>query len=558
MAAVDRLDAYHFYERDWGSYQELYDSFEWEVPSTFNMADYVCDRWASDGERVAIYADGRDASPETISFAELEATTNRLANYLVERGVEPGDRVGVNVPQKAVTAACHIATWKVGAVSVPLSVLFGPDALRYRLDHAEATACIVDAANLETFRRVADDVPVETVLTVDADDVQGDERPLRETIADRSPQFDTVETAPDDDALVIYTSGTTGDPKGVRHGHRFLLGHLPAFVTTFANMANRPDDVYWMTLEWAWVGFVNLVACPLFYGRPVVAYEHGGFDAAEAFSVIDRYDVTTFFTVPSALRMMMQVDDETVGHRDVSSVRVVPTGGEEVTPRIVDWAADTFDGAVVHTAYGQTEANIVVGDCAALFEPRPGRMGRAIPGHRVAVIDEDEPTLLGPNEVGEIAVAYEGDPVCFTDYWREPAKTAAKRDDGWHRMEDLGEQDTDGYFAFVSRTDDVILSAGYKVGPEEIEAALTAHRAVADAGVVGVPHETRGEVPKAFVVLAEGVDGSDDLRANLAEAVKDDLAKYAYPRDIVFVSDLPRSAIGKVRRTALRDRAAEE
>ncbi|MEF8813819.1 MAG: AMP-binding protein [Halovenus sp.] len=556
---TDRLDAYHFYERSWDSYEALYEAFEWEIPETFNMADYVCDRWATDDERVAVYADGREATRETITFADLAEMTNRLANLLVEQGVEEGDRVGVNVPQKAVTAACHIAAWKIGAVSVPLSVLFGPDALRYRLAHAEATACIVDGTNVETFRQVADDLPlVDTVLTVDCDDVTGAEQPLRKEIANRSPRFDAARTAPADDALIIYTSGTTGDPKGVRHGHRFLLGHLPAFVMTFANLANRSDDVYWMTLEWAWVGLINLVFCPLFYGRPVVAYEHGSFDPAEAFAVIDRYNVTTFFTVPSALRMMMQVDTETVSKHDLASVRVVPTGGEEVTPNLIEWAAETFDGAVVHTAYGQTEANIIVGDCAALYEPRRGWMGRAIPGHRVAILDEESPTVLDPGEVGEISVAYEGDPVCFTDYWRDPEKTATKRDDGWHRMEDLGRRDADGYFSFISRTDDVILSAGYKIGPEEVEAALTAHDAVADAGVIGVAHETRGEVPKAFVVLAEDVDQSDDLRADLVEAVKDDLAKYAYPHEVEFVTDLPRSAIGKIRRTVLRDREGDE
>ena len=555
MVETPRLEAYHFYEREWDSYDELREWFDWEIPETFNMATYVCDRWADDKSRVAIFAESPDGRERTFTYWQLHNVTNQLANYLADRGIEAGDRVGVNVPQKAEAAIAHIAIWKLGAVSIPLSVLFGPDGLRFRLENSSAKACIVDEANVETFREIRDDLDdVETALTVDVDDRAAGEGDFWEEIADEPREFDTVETDPDDDAIIIYTSGTTGDPKGVLHGHRFLLGQLPCFITTFSAMDVTESDVYWMPMEWAWVGIFNMVFCPFFYGRPVVAYERREFVPEKAFEIIDKYGVTSFLSVPTALRMMQQVDEAADEH-DVSSVRVVPSGGEEVGQSIVDWAAETFDGATIQKAYGQTEANIIIGDCTDLMEYREGKMGRAAPGHEVEVVDPQTAEVVEePDTPGEIAVRHEGNPVCFKEYWKEPKKTAQKRKNGWHRMEDLGTKDADGYFGFVSRKDDVILCSGYRVGPEEVEESLISHDAVADCGVIGVPDETRGQVPKAFVVLADEHEPSEALKETIQQYVKDRLAKYEYPREIEFLEELPKNPVGKLRRTDLRER----
>ena len=551
-----RLDAYHFHEKSWDSYDHLREAFEWEVPERFNMARYVCDRWVDGGDRVALYDADADGGRGAISYASFRDRADALASYLSAQGVERGDRVGVNAPQKPATAVAHVACWKLGAVSVPLSTLFGTEAVRYRLEDAGAVACVVDDANVETFRAVADDLAdLETVLTVDVDDPAAGETPLEEVFdADRS--FETVDTAAEDDAIIIYTSGTTGDPKGVRHAHRVLLGNLPLFLTSFCNLEVGEDDVYWTPAEWAWVATLFDVVFPgLFYGRPVVAYEgEGGFDPAAAFGVIETFEVTNVFAPPTALRMMMQV--EAPAERwDLDSVRVVPSGGESLGQSIVDWAADVFDGAAVHEGYGQTEANMLVGDCTALTEFREGTIGPPGPGHEVRVLELDSTEPVPPGETGEIAVRYGGDPVCFKEYWNKPEQTAAKVEDGWLRTEDLGSMDEDDYVTFLGRTDGVIISAGYRIGPVEIEEALAAHESVADAGVIGVSDEERGEVPKAFVVAAEGVEPDAALERSLRQHVRDRLAEYEYPREIEFIDELPTTATGKLRRRDLEERA---
>jgi acetyl-CoA synthetase len=553
---MERLEAYHFYEREWDDYDDLLETFEWEVPERFNMASYVCDRWADGDERVAMVGDDGSGDGETYTYRRVRDEANAVANALRDRGVERGDRVAINTRQRPETVVAHVACWKLGAVSVPLSTLFGTDAVSYRLNDADAVACFVDGANADTVRSIADGVPsLETVVAVGDADPAADEVGFDALLAEHSTTFETVETAAEDDAIIIYTSGTTGDPKGVRHAHRVLLGNLPLVVTCFCNMELRDDDVFWTPSEWAWVATLFDVVFPaMFYGRPVVAHTADEkFDPETAMDVIERHDVSVFFGPATALRMLERLDDP--GRWDVSSIRCVPSGGESLGPTIVEWAKDTFDGAAVHEAYGQTEANMLVGDCTALTESRRGKIGRRAPGHEMAIVDPEtaEPTVER-GDVGEIAVRYADDPVCFKEYWNKPEKTAEKVQNGWLLTEDLGRLDEDGYLEFVSRKDSVIISAGYRIGPVEIEEAMANSDAVADAGVIGVPHDERGEVPKAFVVLADGYEPSPELEAQLRQDVRDRLAKYEYPQEIEFIGELPTTSSGKIRRTSLEER----
>lgn len=557
MTNTERLDTYHFYEQEWESYEALLDAFEWEMPETFNMAAYICDRWADgEEEEVAIYAADGDGSSETYTFSELQAAANAVANYLREEGVERGERIGINMRQRPETVIAHLACWKLGAVSVPLSTLFGTDAVEYRLNDAGAVACFIDGANVETLRSVAEDVSsLENIVTVGDATPQDGEQSFSDVVSDNSSAFETVRTDPEDNAIIIYTSGTTGDPKGVLHAHRVLLGNLPLFITGFCNMELSDSDVFWTPSEWAWVATLFDVVFPsLFYGKPIVAYTADeNFDPATAMDLIERYDVTNFFAPPTALRMMEQLDSP--GQWDVSSIRCIPSGGESLGQTIVEWAQEVFQGAAVHEAYGQTEANMIVGDCTALTESRDGKIGPRAPGHEIEIVDPEtaEPTIE-TGDVGEIAVRYENNPVCFKEYWKKPETTEGKVQNGWLRTEDLGTLDEDGYVEFKSRKDTVIISAGYRIGPVEIEEALAKHDAVADAGVIGVPDSDRGEVPKAFVVLAEGYEPSEDLESRLRRDVRDRLAEYEYPRQIEFMDDLPKTSSGKVRRTSLEER----
>ncbi|MFB6207270.1 MAG: acyl-CoA synthetase [Haloglomus sp.] len=557
MSDVPRLDAYHFYEEDWSNYDELLDAFEWSVPDEFNMARYICDRWAdTSGERDAIYAEHATDERATYTFTDLQERANAVANYLRDQGVARGDRVGINTRQRPDTVVAHLAAWKLGAVSVPLSTLFGTDAVRYRLDDAGAVACFVDGSNADTVREVADDVAsLDTLVAVGDVATEADEAAFEEVVAANPSTFETVATDAEDDAIIIYTSGTTGDPKGVLHAHRVLLGNLPLVVTGFCNLELQDTDVFWTPSEWAWVATLFDVVFPaLFYGRPLVAYTADEeFDPGTAMEIIERYDVTNYFAPPTALRMMEQLEDP--GRWDVSSVRCIPSGGESLGQSLVDWAETVFEGAAVHEGYGQTEANMLVGDCTRLLESREGKIGPRAPGHDVQIVDpQTAEATVERGEIGEIAVRYDGDPVCFKEYWNKPDETADKVQNGWLLTEDLGSMDEDGYVEFHSRKDTVIISAGYRIGPVEIEEALARHEAVADAGVIGVPDDERGEVPKAFVVLAAGYEPSDDLRERLRRDVRDRLAEYEYPREIAFIDELPKTSSGKVRRTSLEER----
>jgi acetyl-CoA synthetase len=557
IEVTPRLDAYHLYEQEWDGYDDLRESFEWEVPETFNTATYVCDRWADlGGERTAVYAEDRDDAAREYTFSEVSSMASRLADFLRERGVGAGDRIAVNGTQRVENLATHLAAWKLGAVAVPLSILLGPDGLRFRLQNSEAVAYVADAVNLDTLREIrADCSDLETVLTVGGAVPEQGERRLADAVEGQDPAVGTAETDPEDPAYVIYTSGTTGEPKGVVLPHRCLLGGLPGILMGGYNLDIRPEDVSRIPVEWSWIGSLHLgILSALFYGVPIVAHAENQFDPEREFRLIETYEATITGGPATALRMMMQVPDR--DSYDTGSVRTVVQGGESLGRSLYEAVTDTFENATMHEVYGQTEALIFVSDCAALgLDHEFGKMGKVVPGHEVRIQDPETGEPLDTGEVGEIALRVDGeDPLPFAEYWKRPEKTAEKVRDGWLRSEDLGSVDEDGRFAFNSRRDDVIISSGYKMGPAEIEETLADHDAVADAGVIGVPDDTRGEVPKAFVALGPGYDPGDDLRGELQAFVKDRLAKYEYPRELEFVEELPRTTTGKVRRHDLRER----
>lgn len=558
MPTVPDLEAYTFYQEQWDSYEQLVASFEHEVPDQFNLATYLCDRWAEDKGRVALFGDGSETDPETYTYWELRNITNRLANYFREQGIERGDRVGISIPQKPETAMAHLAVWKLGAISIPLSTLFGPDSLGYRLSDGGARACVAHAETIDALREVEPDLPdLQTVLTVGDVDSQDGESDFREVQEEFSREFETVETDPEETASIIYTSGTTGDPKGTVHAHRLVLGLLPDFIASYCDFDIRDSDVVWSPAAWAWVaGLFSTMATTLYHGRPLVAYHSTEqFDPLETYELIETYGVSISFIPPTALRMMMQETDAAASY-DLDSIRSIWSGGESLGEDICDWAEEMFDGAVIHEVYGQTEAVNIVNEISALCPKREGALGKPSLGRlAVALFDPtDRSTRVEAGEVGEIAVEYEGDPECFKEYWNKPEKTAAVFQDGWLFTNDLATRDEDGYYYFVGRKDDVIISSGYRIGPKEIEDTLAGHESVVNVGVIGIPDDVRGEIPKAFVELSEGYEPSTNRKEELKEHAKTRLAKYEYPREVEFVDELPLTVTGKVRRTALRER----
>ena len=553
-AVEPRIEAYRFHEREWDSYEDLYEAFEWEIPERFNAATYCCDRWAeADPDRIAIHAIETEGERQ-YTYGDLQSVANRLANHLQARGIERGDRVGVSGAQKVEFVAAHLATWKLGAVTVPLSLLFGPDGLGYRLRDSGASAFVADAAALEALRETRGDCEdLDTVLTVDGEPREG-ETEFHAAIEGESATFETRETDAEEPAALLYTSGTTGPPKGAVHAHRFLLGALVVYLTVGWNTDPSRDRPMYSPVEWSWVAtmYVGLLSS-LYYGGSIVADADPEFDPERTLEIVERYGVGSIAGPTTVYRMLM--GGPGIDRYDLSSLEVAVQGGEALGQEVVEWLRDVAGDAAVHEAYGQTEAGVFVGDCEALgIEHRPGRMGKPLPGSEVAVIDPETPERVPDGEVGEIALRYEDNPMAFLEYWNAPEKTAAVRDDGWHRTGDLGTRHADGSFSFHSRKDDVIITSGYRVGPDEIEETLAGHEAVAVAGVIGVPHDERGEVAKAFVVPSEGHEPGEDLREELRAHVKERLAKYEYPREIGFLEELPRTTTGKVRRQSLRER----
>jgi acetyl-CoA synthetase len=530
------------------TYEDARASFRWRVPSRYNIGVDVCDRHADAGAGTALIHVTDDGARE-ISFTDLKRASNRLANVFSTAGLTRGDRVAILLPQRPETAIAHIAAHKAGMVSVPLFTLFGEDALAYRLSDSGAAALITDADSLAKIDAIRHRLPdLKLVLVTDAARNGADWRAFDAALAAASDAFSPADTAADDPAILIYTSGTTGPPKGALHAHRVLLGHLPGveFPHEFFPQAG---DRFWTPADWAWIGgLIDVLLPSLHHGIPVVAHRFAKFDPEAAFDLIARHGVRNAFLPPTALKMMRQVPDASC-----PTMRTIGSGGESLGAELLDWGRRTF-GFTINEFYGQTECNLVVGNCASILEVQPGSMGKPIPGHEVAVIDADG-TPLPPGETGAIAIR-RGDPVMFLEYWNKPDATEAKFIGDWMLTGDLGRTDEDGYLHYVGRDDDVITSAGYRIGPGEIEDCLMTHPAVALAAAIGVPDPLRTQAIKACIVLIEGTAASDDLKREIQAHVKTRLAAHEYPRIVEFVDDLPMTTTGKIMRRVLRDRHA--
>ncbi|MSO66941.1 MAG: AMP-dependent synthetase [Pseudolabrys sp.] len=531
-------------------YDQLYRQFCWKIPARYNIGVDCCDRWAVlEPTRLAILHVKPDGHEDAITFGWLRETSNRLANVLRAHGVARGDRVAIFLPQAPEVAAAHIAIYKLGAVALPIAILFGPDALSYRLQNSGAKALLTNAQGLGKIAQIRTDVPaLSCVLSIDGETDGAGSFP--DLLAEASTNFTPVDTAADDPAMMIYTSGTTGQPKGALHGHRTLLGHLPG-----AELPHFPfpqsGDRYWTPADWAWAGGLLDVLLPsLHHGVPVVARKFDKFDPDEAFALMQSAGVRNAFIPPTALRMMRAA--QSPRGRYGFKLRSVASGGESLGVEALEWGKAAFD-LTINEFYGQTECNLVLGSCAQLGQFRLGAMGKPVPGHGVAVIDGDGNPLKA-GEVGQIAVK-RPDPVMFLQYWGKPEATRDKFIGDWMITGDQGMVDEDGYFTFVGRDDDVITSSGFRIGPGEIEDCLIRHPAVALAAAVGKPDALRTEIVKAFIVLKKDYAPSDALAAEIQSFVKTRLSTHEYPREVAFIDDMPMTTTGKVIRRLLREKA---
>ncbi len=551
----------------------LHAHFRWAVPAQFNMAEVCCRRWAATptlGRETALIAAGPDAPVRHHSRAELAEAANRLSNLLRGLGVQRGDRVAIVLPQRFETAVAYMAVLQLGAVGMPLSQLFGPEALAFRLQDSEAVVAICDELTLPNVLSVRAECPaLRQVLGVGAAGARAD-IDWDSALPMVQSRFELVPTLADDPAVLIYTSGTTGNPKGALIPHRALIGNLTGFVCSQNWFGFDPWDasvqseaVFWSPADWAWTGGLMDALLPsLYFGRPIVGYT-GRFTPEVAFELMQRHGVTHSFLFPTALKAMMKAVPSPK-RRYKLKLQALMSAGEAVGDAVFAYCREQL-GVTVNEMFGQTEINYIVGNCSRLWPAKPGSMGKGYPGHRVAVIDEDgnECPVGVPGDVAvhRLDVHGQPDPVFFLGYWKNEAATRAKYTgdpaSNWCRTGDMATRDADGYLWYQGRADDMFKSSGYRIGPSEIENCLVKHPAVANAAVVPKPDAERGALVKAYVVLASGFEGSPALVAELQQHVKGRLAPYEYPKEIEFIDALPMTTTGKVQRRVLRLREEE-
>ena len=529
------------------SYEDICRNFSWQIPEYFNIADAVCDRWADDTTRIAMTHENLDGSVKNFTFAEIKRYSNQFANLLNSLGLEQGDRALVLLTQSPECAISHVACFKSGIVSCLASVLFGPDAIQHRLTSTNAKVCITNKANLSKVQNIRGACPsLEHIVVVD-DDSPSHALSLWRSIADQNDTFDNVKTLSEDTAWISFTSGTTGQPKGVLMPHRILLGNKPLFEYYY-DYGPREGDTLWSPADWAWIaGLINILLVGWYSGCRVVSTDMEGFNAEAAFRILGQHDITVSLLTPTVLKLMRQIDSE---ESPELQLRVVLSGGEAVGKELALWADDRF-GLTISEGFGQTECNGMIGTNPRLMAVRHGSLGKAMPGSVCAIVDDDG------NEVergvqGNIAIK-RPHPAMFSGYLNNPEATEGKFINDWMITGDLGEQDEDGFLWFHGRTDDVITSSGYRIGPTEIEDCLLKSPAVQLAAVIGVPDETRTELIKAFIVVSENTDPTDALAESLKELVRENLAKHEVPRSIEFVDSLPMTTTGKIMRRTLRD-----
>ncbi|MCJ8520294.1 acetyl-CoA synthetase [Pseudorhizobium tarimense] len=537
------------------SYDEICRDFRWQIPDSFNIGEVVSDAWAArEPDRICLEHFSPVGSHLSMTYGELSLQSSALANALMDLGLQRGDRVALLLPQGFDTVVAHVAIYKIGAIALPLALLFGEDALEYRLKAAGASAIVTNGFGFSRLRPILPRLPNmrHVILTESVAEAPGAHR-LDQLIAQFEHSYPIAPTGPDDPALMIFTSGTTGPPKAAVHGHRVLAGHIPGFQMGH-DLAPQRGDRIWTPADWAWAGgLLNVLLPALMLGVPVVSSPAQKFDPNMAFRILSEMQVRNAFIPPTALRLMKAADNPLQSYP--LHLRSVTSAGEALGKETFEWARQTLR-VTVNELFGQTECNFVLGSSAVLGVSRAGAIGRPVPGHRVAIVDEVG-REVPQGSLGQIAIEAP-DPVMFLGYWQDDTATEGKFVNGWLLTGDLGRQDEDGYIEFVGRGDDVITSSGYRIGPSEIEDCLTAHPAVQLAAVIGKPDPVRTEIVMAFVVAADGHEANDALAVELRDWVKNRLSMHEYPREIAFVESLPMTTSGKVIRRVLRQQFAAE
>ena len=535
-----------------GDYAETYRTFRLEVPERFNWAYEVFDQWGRDPEKVAMLWLSPDGAEREVTFREMGERSRRSANALAGLGARPGDRVFIMLPRLIEWWETMLACIRGRFVSVPGTTLLTTKDLSYRINAAGVRFAVTDQENVEKVESVRADCPtLDHVIVVGG---TGGQHDYEDLVRSASPDLPNPRNLSSDPLVLYFTSGTTGNPKMVLNTHStYPIGHV---TTGKFWLDHRPTDLHWTISDTGWAQAAwSYFFGPWNMGTALFVWDQRGrFDAGASLRMLEMYPITTFFAPPTAFRMLVLEDLSSFRPK---ALRHCTGAGEPVNPEVIDtWREGT--GHHIWEAYGQTETTL----CVASFPGmpyKPGSMGVAAPGYVMGVVDEDGNELPAGKE-GEIAVRVKPDrPVgLFPGYWKNPEANAKCFRGDWYYTGDRATRDEDGYFWFVGRDDDVIISASYRIGPFEVESALLEHEAVAEAAVIASPDEIRGQIVKAFVVLTAGSQPSDALTGELQEHVRHVTAPYKYPREIEFLDDLPKTISGKIMRNELRQRDREQ
>jgi len=508
----------------------------------------VCHKHTTSQGKAALFYENKNGDRERYSFYELKCQSAKFANVLSGLGIQRGDRVAVVLPQRPENAIAHLSVLKMGALSVPLSTLYGKEILNHCLRNCRPKAVVIEAEKKQRILGIKKKLKELSHVIVVGEPCK-DEIDFKREVRQAAYTFEGVSTNASDPAMIFYTSGTTGLPKGVLHAHRFLIGRLPGFQLAH-NSFPQAGDLFWSPADWVWVGgLADCLFAPWVYGVPVVAWNTKKFDPYQSLSLMEKYGVRNSSIPPTALTMMMKEVENVANEFDIN-LRSMHTGGEHLPTTTLKWAEKEFNVSI-NEIYGLTEANFLIGNTQCM-EVKPGSMGKPYPGHKVEILDTDM-EVLPPEKTGEIAV-FRKDPVMFLRYWNNPEATRKSFKGDWFLTGDLAYKDAEGYFWFMGRKDDLIISSGHRIGPVEVENSIIRHVCVEEVAVVAHPDEIRGNIVKAFVKLKTGHSPSASIKREIQELVKEDVALYAYPREIEFIDEIPKSVTGKISREKLRER----
>lgn len=533
-----------------GNYKRTYSTWRWKLPTFFNLSSLI-DAWADDPKRIAIYWEGDDGETKALTYRELKNYSNQFAGALNKLGLKKGDKAVIVMPRLIETHIAYLGIVKTGAVAVPVSQLFAPDALHYVIDNADAKVLITtEELRHGLLKRVIPKCKkLKRVIVLGKE--AGNDLSFWKILVKEPRDFKVAKTRGGGLSTFLYTSGTTGMPKGVMHTHWWLLGNVPQ-VRFWQDV--RPGDMVWCTADLTWItGLINAFLGPLSQGATILSYE-GRFDPHRWFTLMETYNITNLVSAPTAFRMLMAEEHKLKKYK--LSLRVVCGIGERVNDEIIHWWQKRY-GLTVLDGYGQTECMSFICNYPGM-KVKVGSCGKPTPGHIVSIINpETHREVTKPAVRGIVVMDKKSSPVLYRGYWKNEEKTKSTLSGRWYLSGDAGYRDREGYFWIEGRDDDVIKTSGYRVGPYEVESTLHRHPAVAESAVIGKPDKMLGHIIKALVVLKRGHTGTPALIKELQQFVKKHLAAYKYPKEIVFVRELPKTQSGKIKRKILRIKEEE-